>query len=101
MAVKVFIKRQIKEGKSKEVFTLLNKFRSNAMEQTGYISGETLFNHDDPKKLVVMSMWQSVENWLQWKGNPDRKAHEDEMEQYLEKPTEYEVYVLGTYAHKM
>ncbi len=100
MAVKVFIKRHIKEGKSKEVFALLNKFRSDAMEQTGYISGETLFNHDDPKKLVVMGMWQSVENWLQWKANSDRKAHEDEMEQYLEKPTEYEVYVLGTYPHK-
>ena len=100
MAVKVFIKREIREGKSKEVFTLLNRFRSDAMEQTGYISGETLFSHDDPKKLVVMSMWQSVENWLQWKINSSRKAHEDEIEQYLAKPTEYEVYVLGTYPHK-
>ena len=100
MAVKVFIKRHIKEGKAKEVFALLNKFRSDALEQTGYISGETLFNHDDPKKLVVVGMWQSVENWLQWKENPDRKAHEAKMEPYLENPTEYEVYVLGTYPHK-
>jgi len=99
MVVKVFIKRHIKEGQTKQVLTLLKKFRSTAMDQTGYISGETLFSHDDPKKLVVMSMWQSVENWLQWKGNADRKAHETEMEQHLEKPTEYEVYVLGTYLH--
>ena len=100
MAVKVFIKRHIKEGKTKDVFALLNKFRSDALEQTGYISGETLFNHDDPKKLVVIGMWQSVENWLQWKENPDRKSHEAKMEPHLEKPTEYEVYVLGTYPHK-
>jgi len=100
MIVKVLIKRHIKEGKSKVVFRLLNKIRSNAIEQTGYISGETLFNHDDPKKLVVMSVWQSVENWLQWKKNADREAYDEEMKQYLEKPTEYDVYVLGTYAHQ-
>lgn len=100
MIVKVFIKREIKEGKSKEVLTLIKKFRSNAMDQSGHISGETLFNYDDPQKMVVVSMWQSIENWLQWKENKDRQVHEDKMSQYLEKPTEYEVYVLGAYSHK-
>ena len=39
MAVKVLIKRRFKEGKAKEVFALLNKFRAEAMLQTGYITG--------------------------------------------------------------
>ncbi len=100
MIVKVFIKREIKEGKSKEAVSLLKKFRSDAMDQSGYISAETLFNYDDPRKMVVVGMWQSVENWLQWKGNKDRQAHESKMVLCLEKPTEYEVYVLGAYSHK-
>ena len=33
MAVKVMIKRHIKEGKAKDVFALLNKTRSDAMNQ--------------------------------------------------------------------
>ena len=41
-AVKVIVRRRFKEGKTKGVFALLNKFRSDAMEQSGYISGETL-----------------------------------------------------------
>ena len=100
MVVKVFIRREIKEGKSKDVVTLLKKFRLDAMDQAGYVSGETLFNYDDPKKMVVAGMWQSVENWLKWKENPDRQALEDEMNQYLNKPAEYEVYVLGAYSHR-
>jgi hypothetical protein len=48
MIVKVMIRRKIQEGKAREVFALLNKFRSDAMNQKGYISGETLVNHDDP-----------------------------------------------------
>ena len=36
MVVKVMIKRKLKEGKTREVFALLNKFRSDAMNQRGY-----------------------------------------------------------------
>lgn len=97
MVVKVFIKRQIKEGKTREVFALLNKFRSDAMKQKGYISGETLINHDEPQEILVVSMWQGVENWLTWKENPERKANETQLERWLEGPTEYKTYVLGTY----
>jgi heme-degrading monooxygenase HmoA len=97
MVVKVMIKRKIKEGKAREVFALLNKFRSDAMNQRGYISGETLLNHDDPREILVISMWQGIENWLSWKENPERKANEARLEKFLEGPTAYEAYVLGTY----
>ncbi len=97
MVVKVIIKRKIQEGKAREVFALLNKFRSDAMSQKGYISGETLFNHDAPLEVLVISMWQGVENWLEWKDNPERKANEARLEHWLEGPTEYDTYVFGTY----
>ena len=58
MIVKVMIKRKIKEGKAREVFALLNKSRSDAMNQKGYITGETLINHDNPREILVISMWQ-------------------------------------------
>jgi heme-degrading monooxygenase HmoA len=97
MVVKVLIKRKIKEGKTREVFALLNKFRSDAMNQKGYISGETLINHDHPQEILVIGIWQSMKNWLSWKENPERKANETTLENWLEGPTTYETYVLGTY----
>jgi len=97
MVVKVLIKRKIKEGKAREVFSLLNKFRMDAMSQKGYISGETLINHDDPQEILVIAIWQGIENWLHWKENPERVANEARLEGWLEGPTSYHVYVLGTY----
>ena len=47
MAVKVFIKRHIKEGKTKEVFALLKKHRIGAMNQKGYVTGETLMSYNN------------------------------------------------------
>ena len=96
MIVKVIIKRKSKEGKAREVFTLLNKIRSDAMNQKGYITGETLINHDNPREVLVIAMWQDMENWLKWRDNPDRKANEALLERCLEEPTVYESYVFST-----
>jgi heme-degrading monooxygenase HmoA len=95
MAAKVIIKRRFKEGKAKEVFALLKKFRSEAMDQEGYITGETLIGFDDPQKVLVISTWQSIDSWLKWSKDAERKANEAFLQQYLEEPTEHEAYVLG------
>jgi heme-degrading monooxygenase HmoA len=97
MIVKVLIKRKIEEGKAREVFALLNKFRSDAMNQKGYITGETLMNHDYPQEILVISMWQDMENWLKWRENPERKANEIILERWLEEPTVYESYIFSTH----
>ncbi len=95
MAVKVLIKRKIKDGKLIEVSRLLNKARYNAMGQKGYISSETLSGCDDPNNVVVISMWQRIENWNQWKNGDLRAENETAFEALLDEPTEYETYNLG------
>lgn len=95
MAAKVIIKRYIKERKEAEVLALLKKFRFEAMHQPGYISGETLRNHYDPRSVMVIATWQSVENWIRWQESAEREANEAQLESLLEGPTQYEVYDLG------
>lgn len=98
MLVTVFIKRRIKPGYAAEVFTLLNKFRSEAMDQRGYVSGKTLIDQDDPQKVLVISEWLGLENWLAWKEHPNRVANESNIQPYLDSATEYEVYSLSANA---
>ena len=95
MAVKVLIKRKIKDGKLNEASKLLIKARYSAMGQQGYISSETLTDCDDPNKVVVISMWQKIENWNQWKKSDLRSETEIGFESVLDGPTEYEAYNLG------
>jgi heme-degrading monooxygenase HmoA len=87
MAVKVIIKRRFREGRAKEVFALLKKFRSEAMDQDGYITGETLIGFDDPQKVLVIGTWQSIDSWLKWKEDSGRETNESLLQQYLEGPT--------------
>ena len=96
-AIKVIVTRRFKEGKTKGVFALLNKFRGIAMEQPGYIGGETLINYDDPHEILVVAMWNSMDNWSAWKNSKEREANEHQLEKWLESPAEVKTYILGTY----
>jgi heme-degrading monooxygenase HmoA len=95
MAVKILIKRKIKDGKLNEASKLLVKARYNAMGQQGYISSETLSGCVDQNNVVVVSMWQKIENWNQWKKSELRVKNEAEFATLLDGPVEYETYNLG------
>ena len=95
MAVKVFIKRNIKKGKTQEAVELLKEVRSYALKQPGYISGETLINHYDPCNITVVSTWQTIDDWIRWEESEERSANENQLEALQEGPTDFEIYDLG------
>jgi len=95
MAVKIFIKRHVKRGKTQEAVELLKDVRSHALKQPGYISGETLINHYDPCNITVVSTWQTIDDWIRWEESDVRSAKENQLEGLLEGPTDFEIYDLG------
>lgn len=99
MAVKILIKRRFKEGYFNEINKMLKKVRYGAMDQHGYLSSETLWDHEDPFRVVVASNWRTLEDWNRWRNSDRRKADQDEIEKYLDGSTEYEVFDLGLYPH--
>lgn len=92
MAVKIIIKRIVPEEKVKYLTPLLKQLRAFATNQSGYISGETLKRMDNPGEYLVISTWQSVEDWDRWILSEERKAVQNKIDVLLGKKTEYEVY---------
>jgi len=95
MAVKIFIKRHVKKGKTQEAVELLKDVRSHALKQPGYISGETLINHYDPCNITVISTWQTIDDWIRWEESDERSAKENQLEVLQEGPADFEIYDLG------
>ncbi len=95
MAVKIFIKRKIKNGNMRAASRLVINNRTGAMKHPGYISSETMRSLDDPSLIVVVSMWQNMEAWETWKNSETRIANEAEFKDYVVGSTEYEHYSLG------
>ena len=97
MIVKVIIKRKVIKGKEKDFFPLLLKLRSEAMTQEGYIAGETLIDPEDPNKVVIISKWESLDDWNKWKANIGREKIDALLNELQEEQAEYEPYIFGKY----
>jgi heme-degrading monooxygenase HmoA len=92
MAVKIIIKRQVTESMATQLRPLLIKLRNLAMNQPGYITGETLKRIDRSGQNLVISTWNSMEEWRQWAVNSERESVQAQIDALLGQPTEYEIY---------
>ncbi|MCP3943066.1 MAG: antibiotic biosynthesis monooxygenase [Desulfobacteraceae bacterium] len=97
MIVKVIIKRDVSKDKEKHFFALLKNIRCNAMHQKGYISGETLICAENTNRVVVISKWESLEDWNNWKTDIKRIEIDARLTELQENPTIYEPYVFSKY----
>ncbi len=95
MAVKIIIKRNVAKEKESELLPLLIQLRSLATTQPGYISGETLRNMDNPEEYLVISTWQSQDNWNAWVLSKQRANIQEKVDALLGKKSEYETYLYG------
>lgn len=90
--VKVLLERTIKGKNVGEIVRLLRQMRVLAMQQPGYISGETLHALDDPNYYLVISTWETMEHWQSWHNNPERQKLQAEIDSFLESPTKMRIF---------
>jgi len=99
MAIKVLIKRRFREGYFNQIDNMIKLVRQGAMNQKGYISSETMWDLEDPFRVVIASMWRDKKSWMTWKNSPERQARERDLETFLDGKTEFEMFDLGLYPH--
>ncbi len=85
--VKVLLERTIKGKDVSKIARLLRQIRVMAMQQPGYISGETLHAVEDPNHYLVISTWESLDHWQAWSNNLERQKLQDDIDGVLESPT--------------
>jgi heme-degrading monooxygenase HmoA len=95
MTVKIIIKREVPKGEEANLTPLLTKLRALAISQPGYISGETLRNIDNPQDFVVISTWQSADDWKEWISSGERNKLQKEIDDLLGGKTTYDIYYHG------
>ncbi len=94
MSIDVMIKRRIKPGRqAKEMVPLILHLRALATYQPGYISGTTLSNLEHPDECLVVSRWESIDDWNTWRKSEQRIAIEKKIEALTGEETEYNIYV--------
>ncbi len=93
MAIRVLIERVVDPEKEIVLQQKLLQLRAKAMQARGYISGETLRAVDNPHRFLVISTWNSLDEWKAWEADPERRALQEEIDGMLRMPSKVSVYV--------
>lgn len=92
MAVKILIKRKVAKELSPQLDGLLRKMRALTLNQKGYISGESFSQIDQPGVSMVISTWQTMDDWRNWTISKERIELQEQIDKLLGEPTKYEIF---------
>jgi heme-degrading monooxygenase HmoA len=92
MSIKVMIKRKWQVDQPEELLPLLAALRATAREQPGFVSGETLRSLDDPEHFLVISIWETAEDWEKWMQNKERRDLQGKVDSLIGEKTFYEMF---------
>jgi heme-degrading monooxygenase HmoA len=92
MSVQVIIKRKWQIGKPEELLPLLSELRSRAKEQPGYISSETLRSLEDPEDFLVISRWETADDWEKWLHSLERRQIQGKVDSLVGEKTFYDIF---------
>jgi len=92
MTVQVMIKRKWKIDKPEDLLPLVEELHSRAKEQPGYISGDTLKSLEDPEHFLVISKWETADDWKKWLHSKERRDLQGRVDSLIGEKTFYEIY---------
>ncbi len=92
MAIKILLQRKIRQDKEDEFGKASRELRSKAIHAPGYISGEILRSIEDSSLQLVISTWNSLEDWNRWANSKERRVFQEETAAMLEGPTKVTPY---------
>ena len=92
MPVHVVIKRKMIISHPEKLTPLLKALGERAKLQEGYISTDTLQSIDDPGEYLVVSRWETEENWKVWFQSQERRDLQGKVDSLIGERTGYEIF---------
>ena len=92
MAIHVVIKRKLKVSQPEKLIPLLNKLNERAKVQKGYISTETLQSTENTEDYLVVSKWETEDNWQAWFNSKERRDLQGNVDSLIGERTFYEIF---------
>ena len=86
MSVKILLERRFKEDLCLEEIKTINELRIGAMHQKGYVSGETLVDLNDHRRIVVISVWANKARWESWLNSDERRKLDANLDKNMKQP---------------
>ena len=91
----IIFERKFNEDPSLEEIQTINKLRIGAMQRKGYVSGETLIDLNDHRRIVVISVWANKAGWEAWVNSDERRKIAVDLDKNLKQRPIIRAFMLG------
>jgi heme-degrading monooxygenase HmoA len=93
MSVCVIIQRKVDDKHiASQLAPLIVRLRSQASVQPGYIMDQSFASLDSKGEYLVVSIWDTIDSWNQWKNSEERQSIQDQIDKLTGKETLYRYY---------
>jgi heme oxygenase (mycobilin-producing) len=93
MSVCVIIKRKFDDKNiASKIAPLIVRLRSQASIQPGYITDQAFAALDTKGEYLVVSIWNSIEDWNSWMNSELRQSIQRQIDELTVDKTEYRYY---------
>ncbi|MCK5350414.1 MAG: antibiotic biosynthesis monooxygenase [Desulfobacula sp.] len=93
MAVSIIIRRSVKdETMAGRLAPLIVQLRSRATVQPGFLTDQTFSCLDCEGEYLIISTWNSLEDWNKWMHSEERMAIQRQVDELLGGKTLYRYY---------
>ena len=93
MAVSIIISRTVKnKAMIDQLAPLIVQLRSRATVQPGFVTDQTFSCLDCDGEYLIISTWNTLEDWNKWMNSDERVAIQRQVEELLGEKTIYRYY---------
>ncbi|HCY85581.1 MAG TPA: antibiotic biosynthesis monooxygenase [Desulfobacteraceae bacterium] len=93
MAVSVIIQRRVKDKEiGAKLAPYIVQLRSKASVQPGFITGQTFSCIDCDGEYMVISTWDTMEDWQRWMNSDERRMIQKKVDDLLGESSRYRYY---------
>lgn len=71
--IKVIIDRRIADDMESTYEAAIKNTLRAILEAPGYVSGASYIDHKDARHRIIITNWQSVEDWYHWESSESRQ----------------------------
>lgn len=93
MSVTIVSKREFRIDSKDKMIPLLDNLRKQAKKQKGCIFRGTYSNLNDPGEFIVISEWETVEDWRKWMDKKEIRQIQGKIDSLIGERTLFEIYL--------
>jgi heme-degrading monooxygenase HmoA len=77
---------KLRDGAEGEWDSVMRERMACAKGRPGWVGGQLLRSHEDPRARIIVGTWKSRDDWRRWHEDPEFRATREQLDRLVSEP---------------